>query len=135
MDETESPDDHKSEKKGSKKMLSLERLRLATERLQLARIRTTLTLVALGFTAYKVFFTRAEAGLQPLLDFPNGRHMGIFLIALGFLSLLLATPQHLKSISKIKAMMEDMPYSLSSVLTYFILLLSLVLFVTVMFRL
>ena len=136
MSGMETPDeDTKADKKESKKQFSMERLRLATERLQLARIRTTLTLIALGFTAYKVFYMRMESGQKPLLDFPNGRDIGIFLISIGFLTLALSTVQHVKSVTRLGMVYKDLPYSVSSVLSYFVLALSLVLFVTVIFRL
>jgi len=136
MDTFENPENEiKPKKKGGKKMITLERLRMATERLQLARIRATLTLIALGFTAYKVFYERLAEGMKPLVDFPNGHHIGMFLISVGFIVLILSTWQHLKSVKKLELLIEDLPYSISSILSYFILLLSLVLFVTVIFKL
>lgn len=128
-------DIRKPEKKDGKKQMSLERLRLALEKLQLARAKTTITFIALGFTAYKFFYARIEDGKKPLLDFPNGRDIGLFLIFIGFLVLLLGTVQHRKSLTKLKMQYAEMNYSVSLILSYFILLLSLFLLLAVIFEL
>jgi uncharacterized membrane protein YidH (DUF202 family) len=135
MDIAKNPDNAPNkEKKKSKKQLSFERMRLALEKLQLARVKTTLTLIALGFTAYKVFYVRMEEGKKPLVDFPNGRDIGMFLIFVGLVILLLSTLQHLRSIAKLKLQYADMQYSLSLLLSYIILALSLSLLLTVVFQ-
>ena len=125
----------KPEKKGDKKQITLERLRIALEKLQLSRARTGITFILLGFTFYRFFYTRVEAGLKPFLDFPNGRDMGITLIFVGFVALLLGTIQHRKSMAQLKLQYEEMHYSVSLILSYFILLLSLLLLYVVIFRL
>jgi len=132
MDEIGNPEE---EKKVSKKLLSLERLRLATERSQLASIRAALTLIALGFAAYKVFYARMEAGEAPVLQFGNGRDIGILTISIGLILMVLSTLQHHKSRVKLKEMYPEAQYSVSTVLSYLILLLSAVLLTTVLFRL
>lgn len=124
----------KPQKEGGKKQITLERLRIALEKLHLARVKVTVTLIALGFTAYKFFYARIEDGKKPLLEFPNGRHIGIFLIAVGFLGLLLATVQHQKSLSRLKIKYKEMHYSLSLLLSYVILAFALGLLLEVAIR-
>lgn len=132
---TDTADTQQPEKKGDKKQITLERLRIALEKLQLTRAKTGITFLVLGFTFYRFFFSRAEAGLKPLLDFPNGRDVGIVLIFVGFVALLLGTLQHRQSIAKLKRMYAEMHYSVSLLLSYFILFLSLFLLFIVIFEL
>ena len=128
-------DIQKPEKKDGKKQISLERMRLAVEKLQLARAKTTITFIALGFTFYKIFYARIEAGKKPLLEFPNARDVGLFLMFIGFVVLVLSTVQHRKSLAKLKMQYPEMQYSVSLILSYFILLLSLSLLLIVIFEL
>ncbi|HTE31275.1 MAG TPA: DUF202 domain-containing protein [Chryseolinea sp.] len=125
----------KTEGKLGKKQLSFERLRLALEKLQLARAKTTITFIALGFTCYKFFYARIEDHKKPLAEFPNGRHIGMFLIFVGFVILLLSTIQHHKSLAKLKAQYGEMAFSVSLILSYFILLLSVSLLYVVILHL
>jgi uncharacterized membrane protein YidH (DUF202 family) len=133
------PDDllkkEKKEKKAKKKRLGLERMRIAVEKLQLARVKVTITFIALGFACYKIFYARIEAGKQPVLDFPNGRDIAIFLIFVGLVILLLATVQHRKRLANLEIQYESMPYSLSSLVSYIVLVLSFSLLLTVILRL
>ena len=124
-------DSSKVKNKASKEQLTFEKMRVAMEKLQQARIKTTITLIALGFGAYKFFFARVEDGKKPLLDFPNGRDIGMILILAGFLTLLLATLQHMKSLANLRQRYTGMPYSISLWLSFFVLALALFLFLAV----
>jgi uncharacterized membrane protein YidH (DUF202 family) len=132
-DRIESPNPKK--KKGGKKNMQLERLRIASEKLQFARIRTNLTLTTMGFVSYKYFFARIENGQKPLLESFTGRELGIFLISLGFVMLLIATVQHFISVKKLKLMYEAMPVSVSLLLSYLVLALGLFLELIFLLRL
>jgi uncharacterized membrane protein YidH (DUF202 family) len=115
------PDPAKLEKKKSKKKLALEKLRVTFERSQLAWIRTSLTFTALGFTAYRVFRERLEEGKQAALSIVNGQQIGIFLIIVGFASLLFATLQHINNQAKLKAHYDEMKYSITLLVSYVLL--------------
>jgi uncharacterized membrane protein YidH (DUF202 family) len=87
----------------------------------------------LGFTAYKFYHERIVEGQEPILPIFNGRGIGIFLILVGFLGLLQGTIQHRRDSAKLKALYPEMPYSVSLVQSYFILVFTflLLLFVIV----
>lgn len=131
----ETDDAQKPGKKNGKKQITLERLRIALEKLQLARAKVCITFIVLGFTFYKFFYARIEAGKRPLMEFPNGRHVGIILIGVGLVSLLLGTIQHRISLADLKQTYKEMVYSVSLILSYFILALALFLLLVVIFEL
>ena len=118
-------DKKKQEKKKGKKQIQLERTRTAFERLQLAWIRTSLTLLTIGVGAYEYFFNRIEAGKAPLLqlEFFTGRELGLFLIVASFVTLLLSTLQHIKSMATLKKYYPEAQYSVASLLSYALLIL------------
>jgi uncharacterized membrane protein YidH (DUF202 family) len=119
--------------KQGKKELSLERVRLALERLELGWLRTAMTFVALGFTSYKFYYERVEKH-QETIAYVNGRTIGMFLIFVGFLGLLQATLQHRTNWQKLAKYYPGLPYSVSLIQAMFILALTGVLFVMVLFH-
>ena len=124
----------KKEADEAKKEYNLERSRVAFERLQLNWIKWNITCIALGFTAYKFWYARVyEQGLQ-LGYYITGREIGIFLIVLGFVSLLMAARQHKKNIRKLKLNYEKMQPSISLKLSYVILVFSVIVFLLVILR-
>jgi uncharacterized membrane protein YidH (DUF202 family) len=130
--EAQEQQDKKEAKKG-KKEIGFERVRLALERLQLAWLRTALTFVALGFTAYKFYHERVEVG-ESTLTYLNGRNIGLFLILLAFLGLGQSIFQHRRSYARLRNFYPELPYSVSLIQSYFILALSFILFLVVLFR-
>lgn len=124
----------KKEADEAKKEYTHEKLRVAFERLQLNWIKWNITCIALGFTAYKFWYGRVhEQGLQ-IGYYVTGREIGIFLIVLGFVSLLFATRQHKKNIRKLKLNYENMKPSISLKLSYVILGFSVIVFLLVILR-
>jgi len=133
-EETSEHIEKKALKRGKKEM-GFVRVRLALERLQLAWLRTAITFIALGFTSYKFYNERIEEGQEPILPYFNGRGIGIFLILVGFLGLVQGTLQHRKNTAKLKALYPAMPYSVSLVQSYFILVFTFLLFLFVIVKL
>lgn len=125
---------HRGEHEAVRRELSLERLRIALERLQINWIQWDITCIALGFTAYKFYYARVEEGKTPVGYYLSGRDLGIFLIALGFISLLLATLQHKRSVEKLRSHMPTMQYSLSLRVSYVVMVFSFIVFLIVIFR-
>ena len=125
--------DKKEAKKG-KKVIGFERVRLALERLQLAWLRTSLTFVALGFTAYKFYYERGEQGKEHL-EYFNGRNIGLFLILLASIGLVQSIAQHRRSWARLRESWSELPYSVTLIQSYFILVLSIILFLVVLFKL
>jgi uncharacterized membrane protein YidH (DUF202 family) len=136
MDPLENPDDALKQKmKQGKKELSFERVRLALERLQLGWMRTSITFVALGFTSFKFYYARIEEGKHPLVQYVNGKTIGIFLILVGLVGLLQATLQHRKNLVRLKTIYPGMYYSVSLVQSYAILIFTGVILWLVIFEL
>ncbi len=124
----------KLEKKNGEKKIKLARNRTAFERLQLAWIRASLTLLTIGVGAYEYFYNRREEGKAPLMQFISGRELGLFLIFTSFVMLLLATLQHLESISTLKKYYPDMQYSVATILSFLLLALSFSLGTMLLFK-
>jgi len=104
------------------------------ERLQLNWIKWNITCIALGFTAYKFYQSRVEAGANMKQYYITGRELGIFLIVLGFITLLYATLQHKKNIAYLKSRYPNMHNSLALRLSYVIMAFSVIIFLMVIFR-
>jgi putative membrane protein len=77
--------------------LAVDRTRLAHERTLMAWVRTAASLISFGFTVYKFFdYEQRERPLAP--DRVIGpRGFALIMIAIGLVSLLLATIQHRRS--------------------------------------
>ncbi len=123
--------DPESQKLFRKYNLRAERHRIALEKLQLAWMKKTLTLSALGFACYRFFYSRQESGKAPIIELFNGRNVGIFLIGLGILGLFLATVQHVRNYSQLRADYSHIRYSVALVqsillLVFFVFLLAMV---------
>jgi uncharacterized membrane protein YidH (DUF202 family) len=126
----------KQEKKSKKKAFNLERTRMAMERLQLAWVRMTITLMAIGFTIYKVLESVMEERGRPLiLGFISGREIGLAMLLSGLFGLTLATRQHVTYVGRLKEAYPEMPRSIALIHSYLILGLTLFLLVAVLFRL
>lgn len=120
-----------TQKPGDKQKLRLERHRIALEKLQLSWMKKTLTLSALGFTSYRFFYSRMEAGKAPLFELFDGRSLGIFLVSLGIIGLLQATIQHVRNYAALKTQDEKLGYSVALIQSVILLLLFLVVLVVI----
>jgi len=90
--------------------------------------------MAIGFTAYKFYHSRVDHGESPIGAYVNGWHIGVFLISVGFITLLVATRQHRKNIAKLKLQFETMAYSLSLRVSYFMMAFSIFILILVIFK-
>ena len=117
-----------------KKENDAERSRIASEKLQLNWIKWNITCLGLGFTAYKFYYARLENHQSPIGHYITGQEIGMFLIALGFVTLAFATIQHKRKIEQLKLLMPTMHYSLSLRLSYVILVFSVLVFLVVILR-
>jgi uncharacterized membrane protein YidH (DUF202 family) len=129
------PEPGTPERKKIKKDLGNERVRLAMERLQLAWLRFSMTMIALGFSSYRFFYSRLEEGKTPLLNYVTGREIGLFLLLVGFFGLLQATAQHIKTYKKLRIYNPGVLYSVSLVQSYLVLALAFCLLLFVIFEL
>jgi uncharacterized membrane protein YidH (DUF202 family) len=124
----------KREADAFKKEATLEKSRVALERLQLNWVKWNITCIALGFTAYKFWYARVHDEKNVIGYYITGREVGLFLIVLGFVSLLIATRQHKKSVTNLKLQYENMHRSVSLRLSYVILVFSVIVFLMVLLR-
>lgn len=123
-----------SPKNNGKDKLRLERHRIALEKLQLAWMKITLALSALGFTSYRFFHERVEAGKSLLFEPFNGRSLGIVLVSLGILGLLQATLQHVRNYKALKIQDKRLGYSVALVQSVILLLLFLAVLVIIILK-
>ena len=124
----------KVELRTEKEDRDLEKFRIVLERLQLNWIKWNVTCIALGFAAYKFYYSRVSEGKSPINYNITGRDIGIFLMTLGTLALLLATFQHKKNVEKLKMQYEKMPYSLSLRVAYIVIVFAIFLMSIVILR-
>jgi uncharacterized membrane protein YidH (DUF202 family) len=125
----------KEEKDADKEIITLERFRIATEKMQISWMRKSLMISFLGLTLYKIF--EEETGGKGFgFGLLRAQEIGLLMLLLGFVSLILATKQHLKTVAKVKRQyerFEKMPYSVSLLLTYALLfLMFLILLATIL---
>jgi uncharacterized membrane protein YidH (DUF202 family) len=121
----------------AKEQITYERARIAIEKMQLSWLRKTMIISALGMTLYKVFEAEVGPGGGLVLGFLTAREIGLFMLLVGFVSLVFATRQYVKAHNKIKVEYEKyqpMPPSLSLYLSYAILFIALFLFLATLSR-
>jgi putative membrane protein len=114
--------------------LAVDRTRLAHERTLMAWVRTSVSLISFGFTIYKFFQYMRDQG-QPIQERAFGpRRFAIFLIAIGLISLALATIQHRHDMKTMRANYANIPYSMATIVAGLVAILGVVTFVAVVFR-
>jgi putative membrane protein len=100
----------------------------------MAWVRTSASLISFGFTIYKFFQYMRDQG-QPIRDRAFGPpQFAQFLIAIGLISLILATIQHRHEMRVMRAHYAHVPYSMATFVGGLVAILGLVTFVAVIFR-
>ena len=117
-----------------KKKDGYEKTRIALEKLQLAWIKANLTFTALGFTAYKFYYSRVQEGKTHIGHYITGRELGMFLVALAFVVLVASTLQHKQKFTNLKARYPEVSYSITLRLSYCILTFSFIVLLLIIFR-
>lgn len=114
--------------------LAVDRTRLAHDRTMMAWVRTSASLISFGFTIYKFFQYMRDKG-QLVEDRMFGPpQFAMFLIAIGLVALLLATIQHRRDMTTMRAHYAHVPYSMATVVAGLVAILGVVTFVAVVFR-
>ena len=113
--------------------LAFERTILAHERTLMAWVRTAVSMISFGFTIYK-FFQELNKNEEQTGRMFSARTFGMIMISFGLLSLLLAQIQHNRAMKKIKADYPATPWSVSSVLSYLVIVFGIFLFFISLFR-
>ena len=116
--------------------LAVERTRLAHERTLMAWVRTSTSLISFGFSIYKFFQYLRESGqVTAYTSFIGPRGFGVIMIAIGVITLVLATIQHRRDV---RALREQygllVPRSLASYTAAVIAAVGLLLLLLAVFR-
>ena len=112
--------------------LAFERTALAHERTLMAWVRTATSMISFGFTIYKFFNElKGEESAQRIF---TPRIVGMTMILFGLLCLSLAQVQHTIAIRKLRRDYPNVQRSISSILSYLILVFGLFLFLGALFR-
>jgi putative membrane protein len=112
--------------------LAFDRTRLAHDRTMMAWIRTATSLITFGFSVYKFFQIEIKSAEVSSLIGP--REFALIMIGLGLLSLALATIQHRRDRTALKALDPEVPRSQAAVLAGLLAILGVLMFGTVLFR-
>jgi len=80
--------------------LAVERTVMAANRTLQAWIRTSLSLISFGFTIYKILLSAASEKIMMVKE-GQPRHIGLFLIALGTLSMLVGIIEYFQELSRL----------------------------------
>lgn len=113
--------------------LDLERTHIAYEQSMMTWIRTAITLITFGFTIYK-FFQLELPGRAEKSRLLGPREFALILVALGLISLAMATLEHRRSQRLLKQQWSDAPRSLALWLAAMISILGTLAFLLMIFR-
>lgn len=122
-----------NELSGERTELAVDRTVMAAGRTLMAWVRTALSMISFGFTIYK-FLQAATQGQQVGILRSNGpRHLGLFLIALGVISVVLGSVEYFQTVKRLDAMTATRykPMNFAFIVGVLIGLLGLFLFITI----
>ena len=114
--------------------LAIERTIMAAERTLMSWTRTSISLISFGFTIYKFIQFMQEQGKAIIIKDPSGpRNFGMALIAIGAISLLVASIQYRQLQRKLKPE-KKLPFSLSVAVAWAIILLGIFALANILFQ-
>ncbi|MHA3771799.1 YidH family protein [Verrucomicrobiota bacterium sgz303538] len=114
--------------------LAAERTRLAYGRTLLGWIRTAVSLITFGFSIHQ-FFRIARAGAVESEHRIGPREFGLLMIAIGLVSLLMATLENRRDIKALKAQYPDLHDSSEPVLSLLVAILGIAAVLVILLRL
>jgi putative membrane protein len=114
--------------------LAVDRTRLAHDRTMMAWVRTAASLISFGFTIYKFFQYLRDKGEAASGQLFGPREFALSLIAIGLLSLVLATLHSRREMKLMRKHYEHVPYSLANLVAGMVAILGVVTFVAVILR-
>lgn len=121
----------KKAKSDNKEKITVERYRISVEKLQLSWLRKSIMISFLGLSIYKIFESETNGGKGRIMGFISAREIGLLMLLAGFVSLVMATKQHILTLKKLEtqySLYDELPKSMSLKLTYFIIGITLFLF-------
>jgi putative membrane protein len=114
--------------------LTIDRTVMAADRTLMAWVRTGISMISFGFTIYKLLEVAREKGFT-LTGNPHGpRNLGLFLIAIGTVSLGMGAVQHLQTMKKLGKRPRFLLLTPGFLTSGTILLLGIFLFASIIFR-
>ena len=114
--------------------LAVERTVMGAGRTLMAWIRTALSMISFGFTIYKFLQAAAEGKANSVMQMMGPRRLGLFLIALGVVSVILGSIEYYHTIRRLNRMSATNYKALnfSFIVGLLIGLLGLFLFITIL---
>jgi len=89
---------------GDRTDLAVDRTVMAAGRTLMAWIRTALSMISFGFTIYKFMQAAVEGKANSVMQAMGPRRLGLFLIALGVISVILGSVEYYHSIQRLNRM-------------------------------
>ena len=113
--------------------LAVDRTVMAAGRTLMAWVRTALSMISFGFTIYKFLDAATHGNAVGMLHAQGPRRLGLFLIALGVISVILGSVEYFQTIKRLDAMSAASyrPLNFSFIVGVLIGLLGLFLFITI----
>lgn len=114
--------------------LALERTAMAASRTLLAWIRTGLSLIGFGFTIYKFLKAVAAGPMTEAISTNEPRRLGLFLIALGVMSIGFGTLEYCRMIARLNKLSSHhfRTINTSAIIGFSVGLLGTFLFLTIL---
>jgi putative membrane protein len=115
--------------------LAIDRTRLAYERTLMAWVRTAASMISFGFTVYKAMqFLADQSKTAEVPHVITPREFGMALIALGIVSLVLATIEHRRHIQALRDQYGPIEPSVAAIVAFILSILGIVGLVSVYLR-
>lgn len=113
--------------------LAVDRTVMAAARTLMAWVRTALSLISFGFTIYKFMQAATKGAEVGLMKAEGPRRLGLFLIALGVMSVIFGSIEYYQTVKRLnaQAMTGYRAVNFSFVMGMLIGLLGLFLFITI----
>lgn len=129
--------EQKAQKDHDKELITLERFRIASEKMQLSWIARSITISALGFTVYRLLEDEEAKGMSNSILSISPSEVGLIMLLIGFVGLVWATMQHRETTEKVRrqyTVYQELPKSISLIVSYAIILVTLILVASSIFR-
>ena len=113
--------------------LAVDRTVMAAGRTLMAWVRTALSMISFGFTIYKFMDAATKGNAVGMLKVDGPRRLGLFLIALGVISVILGSVEYFQTVKRLDALSKESfkPLNFSFIVGVLIGLLGLFLFITI----
>lgn len=114
--------------------LAIDRTAMGADRTLMAWTRTAMSMIGFGFTIYKVLQGALKEGVMLTLQPEGPRRMGLFLIAIGTVSLVLGMIEHWHTKKQLGVKPRFKVFNPSFLTSSAVLLLGAFLFLTIILR-